>query len=69
MTEPTDIRVGDWVRFYQNGDLVIGVVQYIRRNEFPRDPKPTALTDIGAIEFHYIVECRRAVAPRGDASQ
>lgn len=29
----TEIKVGDWVRFYRNGDLVIGVVEYIAKED------------------------------------
>jgi len=25
------IKVGDWVRFYQDGRLVIGIVQYVHK--------------------------------------
>ena len=58
MAQSWDILPGDWVRFYQNGKLVIGVVAYIR----PRSSwqsHDTAETDIGAVSVEFIREVRR----------
>lgn len=53
----TDIRPGDWVRFYQNGRIVVGVVQYVQ----PRHERQDYIqTDIGAIKESYVLEVRRA---------
>lgn len=38
-------QVGDWVRFYQGGRFVIGMVQYINTEHWAG---PEYLTDIGA---------------------
>lgn len=51
------IQVGDWVRFYQNGLLVIGVVQYI---EEPGSLGSVISTDIGSVYDKYVIELRRA---------
>ena len=40
-----EIEVGDWVRFYQNGKLVIGQVEYIREGKFTGEKEYH--TDIG----------------------
>lgn len=48
------IKIGDWIRFYQNGRLVIGVVQYVGRNwegDF-------ADTDVGRVAFRNVKEVR-----------
>jgi hypothetical protein len=58
------VKEGDWVRFYRNGALVIGVVQYVRnRDTYPRWEKQ-AMTDVGAVDLGSILESRRA--PSGD---
>lgn len=56
MSEATDIKVGDWIRFYADGQLVIGVVQYIQEDVLH---KLCALTDIGSVGFDRIIESRR----------
>jgi hypothetical protein len=50
------IKVGDWVRFYSNGKLVIGVVNYIGRESTRGDIE--VMTDIGAIDSESILEAR-----------
>jgi len=52
-----DIKAGDWVRFYQDGKLVIGVVQYTwdRTGGYP-----VVGTDIGALDKTEILEHRPA---------
>lgn len=51
-----EIKVGDWVRFYQGGRLVVGIVQYVQ----PRiDRQDYVQTDIGAIKESYVLEVRR----------
>ena len=51
------VKVGDWVRFYQGGALVIGIVQYRKKNSLGYW---IAHTDIGAIDERYILEARGA---------
>jgi hypothetical protein len=50
------IKVGDWVRFYHDGKMVIGVVQYTVKDDLLG--YMTAQTDIGAVDFRYILEVR-----------
>lgn len=55
---------GDWVRFYHNGKLVIGVVQYpIYRHSVSKYVD----TDQGAVDVEMIREVRKlqAAAPGG----
>lgn len=50
-------KEGDWVRFYQNGKMVIGVVQYItQRRTAPWVEE--AMTDTGVCDLDYILEVR-----------
>lgn len=49
------VKVGDWVRFYQCGKLVIGVVQYIEKDLLGY---MIAKTDIGQVDCRYILEAR-----------
>jgi hypothetical protein len=56
-TRRDDVRIGDWVRFYQGGKLVIGVVQYLPPRE-AWEASATAVTDIGAVHFNNILEVR-----------
>lgn len=51
-----NIKVGDWVRFYQSGIIVIGVVEYITKDKY--DGKISIKTDIGAIDSDYVLEKR-----------
>lgn len=61
MTAPVDpaaIDVGDWIRFYRNGALVIAEVRYEpRRNSWERHPK--AITDVGEVAVDQVLEVRR----------
>lgn len=50
-----DIKAGSWVRFYQGGSMVIGVVQYIEKDLLGYWQ---AKTDIGSIDFRYVLEVR-----------
>jgi hypothetical protein len=51
---------GDWIRFYTDGRLVIGVVQYVRpRSSWQRCD--TVCTDVGAISADRILETRTFV--------
>lgn len=58
-----DIRVGDWLRFYKSGVLVIGVVQYVRPLEAlapsQRVAGPYFSTDLGEVSALAVVEVRR----------
>jgi hypothetical protein len=49
------VKVGDWVRFYQGGKLVIGVVQYAEKDLLGY---MIAKTDIGVVDVRYILEAR-----------
>lgn len=52
-----DISVGDWVRFYQNGRMVIGVVSYfITRKSW--EEYDTICTDVGATTADAALEVR-----------
>ena len=51
-----NIKVGDWIRFYQGGVLVIGVVQYVEKDLLGY---MIANTDIGPIDSRYVLEVRR----------
>lgn len=58
MSKKTTASVGDWVRFYQNGNIVIGSVQYI---ETAGVIGTTVLkTDVGAVEEKHVLEIRGA---------
>lgn len=52
--EIPDVKVGDWVRFYSNGVLVIGQVEYIYKDLWTR-----ICTDKGMISPDSIREVRR----------
>lgn len=51
------IDVGDWVRFYQNGTLVIGVVQYIGKDRLGYQE---LATDQGTVCVESVREVRKA---------
>lgn len=58
-----NIKVGDWVRFYKDGRLYIGVVEYIRDTilgykEFQ--------TDIGTVREDYVLEVRHESIFKGN---
>lgn len=50
-----EVNVGDWVRFYQNGIMVIGVVQYVQKDLLGYW---VAKTDIGSVDVRYVLEKR-----------
>lgn len=52
-----DVKIGDWVRFWSAGDLVIGVVQYPPYEEICGSFKIP--TDIGITTGNSVVELRR----------
>lgn len=52
-------KVGDWVRFYRNGALVIGIVSYRRRGAFARDEWILS-TDAGEVNESDVLEVRRS---------
>jgi hypothetical protein len=52
-------QVGDWVRFYQNGELVVGVVQYTTRTILGHVEYNT---DRGVVSDEYVLEVRKAKA-------
>jgi len=54
--ETKKFKVGDWVRFYRNGQLVMGVVQYIHQDEF--SDKQELSTDNGAVDSDMVLERR-----------
>ena len=59
---PKDLMpiVGDWVRFYQSGRLVIGCIEYIGEDTY----YPWGLrlrTDIGSINIADALEARRKI--------
>ena len=56
-----DPKVGDWVRFYQNGKLTIGVVEYIEKDLLGY---ANLKTDIGCIDIRYVLEARRCTVKK-----
>jgi len=49
--------IGTWVRFYQNGELIIGIVEYLPQKEsWERLPKYH--TTAGAVSEDSILEAR-----------
>lgn len=57
MANDIEIRVGDWVRFYRSGQMVIGEVRYI----IPRQPwerSGTLATDAGTVAADAVLEVR-----------
>jgi len=61
------IEPGDWVRFYNNGKLVIGQVEYVMKERIPTltsfdTPVQSGFevkTDIGSVNSGYILEVRK----------
>ena len=49
-------NVGDWVRFYRNGELVIGVVEYVVIDPDLQDVE--LQTTEGAVDEESILELR-----------
>lgn len=58
---PEQIQPGDWVRFYSNGKLVVGVVQY---PVYRRTIAKYVDTDAGAVDVEMIREIRKAIEGR-----
>lgn len=57
MGEETKYHVGQWVRAQRNGELVIGVIAYVRKNVcYPYEIQ--YVTDIGTFDEEAIVEAR-----------
>ena len=54
-----NIKVGDWVRFYREGKLVIGVVQYIGHKDCLGNKEIS--TDNGVVREDYIKEIRLGI--------
>lgn len=53
-----DIKVGDWVRFYVNGHLVIGQVEYISKRRSWESWDSICTTE-GSVSADYVLEVRR----------
>ena len=51
------IEVGDWVRFYQNGKMIIGRGEYLRYSAILGGTE--ACTDQGAVDVESVLEVRR----------
>ena len=59
MADNPKVQPGDWVRFYRNGQLVLGIVAYVHKN--PRYPHETVVsTDVGTTDADELLEVRRA---------
>ena len=50
-----EVEPGDWIRFYQNGELVIGVVEYIQKDLIGHWQLKT---NIGSVDSRYVLEVR-----------
>ena len=50
-------KMGDWVRFYANGVLVIGCVEYVRVDTVLGDHE--LYTTAGAVDSESVLELRR----------
>ena len=54
-------KPGDWVRFYRDGNLVIGVVQYVLDNDIGLSSRGREVcTDNGSTGESYLLEVRPA---------
>jgi hypothetical protein len=49
------IKVGSWIRFYNGGVLVIGVVEYLEKDS---SGYWIAKTNIGPVDTRYVLEAR-----------
>lgn len=54
-----EVRVDDWVRFYRDGELVIGEVRYVHSRKPATVYKRMIDTDRGSIREDMIIEVRR----------
>jgi hypothetical protein len=57
--EPPKPEPGDWIRFYRDGALAIGIVQYVRTAASWSDGKWRCETDRGPADDDEILELRR----------
>jgi hypothetical protein len=57
-TKGSEIKPRDWVRFYRDGALVIGVVQYVRPDEIISS-RIHVHTDVGTVWAASVLEVRR----------
>lgn len=51
--------IGNWIRFYRDARLVIGVVQYIEKDITGNYGKWEYVTDIGTVREDRVKEVRR----------
>lgn len=59
MSEQAKYSKGTWVRFYREGRMVIGVVEYTHKSIIGT---LTLATDAGEVEADSVLESRQAVA-------
>ena len=52
----TKIEVGAWVRFYRDGELVLGVVQYVKKHGVLDEIE--LCTDVGVVLPEDVLEFR-----------
>ena len=52
-------KIGDWIRFYQDGVLVIGVVNYIGFDPVLQDEYYS--TDVGRVVLSCVLEKRESL--------
>jgi hypothetical protein len=50
-------EIGDWVRFYKNGVLVLGIVEYRAKDPVLGEYKLS--TDVGSVYEEQVLERRR----------
>ena len=65
MSDAMTVIVGDWVRFYADNGMHIGVVQYIQREKY-YPYGHYAYTDIGRVDIKHILECRTTLKDTSD---
>lgn len=56
------VKIGDWVRFYRNGALVIGIVNYRRRRD-EISSEWILSTDAGEVNEDEVLERRSVEEP------
>ena len=49
-------QIGDWISFYQNGNIVIGIVMYIKKDKYIKKFK--YCTHVGEVAQENILEIR-----------
>jgi hypothetical protein len=54
----TDKRIDSWVRFYRNGEMVIGCVQYVEKKPIGCQ-NDQLCTDMGKVDAGSVLEMRR----------